>query len=226
MTPLSRNDVLDALRKSIHNSDARIEITDFATDRAPRGQLDFPLAGLGTPASPEQPVPVLWRGEVVYGDTRRFAVWARVRITAPVTVVVAAEKLPAGHAIGASQLRTEIRQRFPAIKSEVTAINQVVGMLPLRSLLPGAELHLESLSWPNDVNRGDLVAIEARNGGVKLAFSGRAESAGRTGDLITVRNPETQKIFQARVCAHDKAIVEALVEPNSPKGDPYGNESR
>jgi flagella basal body P-ring formation protein FlgA len=219
---LNRNDVLDALRKSLNRSDANVEIIDLTTDRAPQGQLSFPLAGLGTPASLEQPVPVLWRGEVMYTDTRRFSVWARVRITAPVTVVFAVEKLEAGHPIGAGQVRAEIQQRFPALKNKVIAIDQIAGMVPTRTISPGAELRPDNLSRPNEVNRGDLVAIEARTGRVKLAFSGRAESAGHMGDLITVRNPDTQKIFQARVCAHDRAIV----EPDSVQGNGYANESR
>lgn len=223
MTVLNRNDVLDALVKSLHRSDAKIEIIDLTTDRAPPGQLSFPLVGLGTPASLEQPVPVIWRGEVVYGDSRHFAVWARVRITEPVTVVLAAEQLEAGHPIGAGQVRSEIRQRFPALKNKiVTSIDQIAGMVPTRTISPGGELRLDNLFRPNDVNRGDLVAIEARSGRVKLAFSARAETAGHTGDLIAVRNPDTKKLFQARVCAHDKAIV----EPDSVKGNGYGNEPR
>lgn len=222
LSPLNRNDVLEALRKSLNNSAATIEITDLTTNLVPHGQLEFPLGALSSPASLDEPIPVLWRGDVLYTDTRRFPVWARVRVMAPVNVILAAEKLEAGHPIIAGQLRSETRQRFPTLKSQVTSIEQAIGMIPLRSLSPGTELRLDNLSRPNDVNRGDVVAIEARNGSVKLAFSGRAESAGRTGDLIAVRNPNTQRIFQARICAHDKAIVES----DFVNGNGYGNESR
>ncbi len=212
LAPLNRSEVLAALRKSLNGPGgdpaASIEITDVTADRVPHGKLEFPLAGLGMPASLEQPIPVLWRGEVRYADTRRFAVWTQVRITAPVTVLVAAEKLDAGHPIRANQLRTETKQRFPVLKDKITSIEQVIGLTPLRTVSMGNEVRLENLSRPNDVNRGDLVTIEALSGSVRLTFSARAETAGHTGDVIDVRNPDTRKLFQARVCDKDKAIVE------------------
>jgi flagella basal body P-ring formation protein FlgA len=213
LAPLNRTDVLRALRKSMNarggDPAADIEITEIAIDRVPSGQLDFPLDGLGKPATLEEPVPVLWRGQVLYGQNRHFAVWARVRIVAPVRVLVAAEKLEAGRLISAAQLRSETRLRFPELKSKSATVDQVIGTFPVRTLSEGAEIHLENLSRPNDVNRGDLIVIEAQRGSVRLVFSGRAESAGHTGDLIAVRNPDTQRIFQARICARDKAIVES-----------------
>lgn len=213
LEPLNKNEVLDALRKSLNspdgNSAANVEITDLTADRVPRGQLNFPLSGLGTPASLDQPVPVPWRGEVAYTDTKRLPVWVRVRVVAPVTVIVAADRLERGHPVSATQLRTGIVQRFPSLKNKLTSIDQLVGLIPDRTFSPGAELRVENFSKPNEVNRGDLVAIEVHSGSVKLAFSGRAETAGHTGDLIAVRNPDTQKIFQARVCAKDRAFVES-----------------
>jgi flagella basal body P-ring formation protein FlgA len=214
---LNQSVVLAALRKSFNNPDANIEIAEMTTDRVPQGDLNFPLTGLAVPASLDQPVPVIWRGELAYAGNRRLAIWARVRIDAPVTVVVAVDKLEAGHPITSNQLRTEVRRRFPTLKNTITSIEQIAGMIPLRSLPPGAEVRWGNISRPNYVNRGDIVAIEVRSGTVRLAFTGRAESAGRTGDVIVVRNQETNKTFQARVSAKDKAIV----EPGSAKEDGY-----
>jgi flagella basal body P-ring formation protein FlgA len=209
---LNRSDVLAAMRKSLNGPGgdpaATIEITDMTADSVPPGELEFSLGGLGRPASPDQPAPVVWHGEIRYASTRRLAVWARVRVSAPISVIVAAEKLDAAVPIRALQLRAEIKPRFPVLNSKPATIDQITGMTPLRAVPEGSEVRLENLSRPNDVNRGDLITIEALSGSVKLTFSGRAETGGRTGDVISVRNPDTKKIFQARVCAKDKAIVE------------------
>jgi flagella basal body P-ring formation protein FlgA len=206
--PLNRDSVLEAMRKSLGVPGARIEIAEMSLDRVPPGTIDFPREWLGKPASPDQPAPVSWRGNVTYGGNRRFAIWARVRINVPVDVITATETLNAGHPVRAEQLRIDRKDRFPAFHDSALTLQQIVGMLPLRSVPCGAEIRLSNLVLPNDVSRGDLVAIEVRSGKARLTFSARAESAGRTGDMIAVRNPESNKIFRARVCAKDKAIVE------------------
>jgi flagella basal body P-ring formation protein FlgA len=82
-------------------------------------------------------------------------------------------------------------------------------MLPLRSVAAGAEVRIDNLVKPNDVTKGDVVAIEVRSGMTRLTFTARAESSGRTGEMIAVRNPESNRIFRARISARNKAIVES-----------------
>jgi flagella basal body P-ring formation protein FlgA len=61
---------------------------------------------------------------------------------------------------------------------------------------------------PNDVNRGDLVRVEVHMGAARLALTGRAESAGRLGDLVPVRNLDSSRVFEARVEGKDSVIVQ------------------
>ena len=58
-----------------------------------------------------------------------------------------------------------------------------------------------------DVERGDPVRVEAGSGTVRLAFEARAESAGRTGDMILLKNPLNGQRFQARVEGKGKVSV-------------------
>ena len=58
-----------------------------------------------------------------------------------------------------------------------------------------------------DVERGDPVRVEAGSGPVRLGFDARAESAGRTGDMILLKNPLNGQRFQARVEGKGKASV-------------------
>jgi flagella basal body P-ring formation protein FlgA len=123
--------------------------------------------------------------------------------------VVAAEALKKGEAIGASQVRVETADRFPMAGDMAQMLDQVVGRAPIRAVVPGTEIRLSQLMVPPDVNRGDMVEVEVRSGAAHLAFSGKAESAGRNGDTIVIRNLSSNKVFQARVEGKGRAFLDA-----------------
>ncbi|HVW07456.1 MAG TPA: flagellar basal body P-ring formation chaperone FlgA, partial [Bryobacteraceae bacterium] len=83
----------------------------------------------------------------------------------------------------------------------------VAGMAPVRSIAPGAEVRRENLVRPNDVNRGDTVQVDVQFGAAHLSFSGHAESAGHVGDTVSVRNPESNKMFQAVIAGPGRVAV-------------------
>ena len=90
----------------------------------------------------------LWRGEVVAGN-RRFLIWARTKITAPVSRIVAVENLKPGVPIQAQQVATESIDGFPAlVKTGLPTIGTVAGMMPLRSIAAGSEIRSENLARP------------------------------------------------------------------------------
>jgi flagella basal body P-ring formation protein FlgA len=123
--------------------------------------------------------------------------------------VVAAETLKKGEAIGASQVRVETADGFPIAGDVAQTVDQVVGRAPMRAIAPGTEVHLGLLMVPPDVNRGEMVEVEVRSGAAHLAFTGKAESAGRSGDTIVIRNLSSNKVFQARVEGKGKAFLDA-----------------
>jgi len=53
------------------------------------------------------------------------------------------------------------------------------------------------LKVPFDVSRGDVVDVEVRSGAARLSFSGRAETDGRSGDMVAIRNEGSKRLFQA-----------------------------
>jgi flagella basal body P-ring formation protein FlgA len=206
--PLDRNQVMDAMRAALPIPDVRIEIAEMSSNPVPPGRIEFTRQHLGTPAAPDQHSPVLWRGDVIYGAKRRYAIWARVWLQARCTKVVALESLRAGQQIEGQQIRVDSAECFPD-PNKVTDAGQFVGSMPLRNIAAGAEIRADLVARSNDVNRGDIVEIEVRSGGASLAFSGRAETSGRTGETITVRNPDSKSVFRARVSGKDRAVVQA-----------------
>jgi Chaperone for flagella basal body P-ring formation len=60
---------------------------------------------------------------------------------------------------------------------------------------------------PMAVHRGDKVAVTVSSGRVVLRFESQAESSGRTGDTVIIRNPENGSRFIARVEDRGKVVV-------------------
>jgi len=205
---LNRERVTEAMRRALRIPDARIELLETSAGPVPVGAIEFDRENLGAPAAPDQRTPVPWRGDIVYAGNRRFPISAKVRITAPVSRLVAVEPLRPGVAIKPNQLRAELVESFPLAGNGSPSIEQIAGMTPLRPIAAGTEVRLDNLTRPNDVNRGDMVHVEVRIGAAHLALTGRAESAGHIGDTIAVRNPDSSKVFQAMVEAAGKVIVE------------------
>jgi flagella basal body P-ring formation protein FlgA len=206
---LDRDRVLEAMRLALPLPGLEIEIVETSLYPVPRGRLEFRRESLGTPASPSAHTAVEWRGNVVYGDNQRFGIWARVLISVPMPRVVAAGALRKGEVIAASQVRVETAARFPVAGDVAQTVDQVIGRAPMRIVAAGAEIHLAQLMVPPDVNRGELVEVEVRSGAAHLALTGKAESAGRSGDTIVIRNLSSNKVFQARVEGKGKASLDA-----------------
>jgi flagella basal body P-ring formation protein FlgA len=61
------------------------------------------------------------------------------------------------------------------------------------------------LTIAHDIERGDLVAVEVKVGGAILDFEATAESSGRVGESILMKNPENGRSFQAKI--QDKGHV-------------------
>jgi len=206
--PLDRARVADAMRQSLALPEARLEIADMLLSPVPSGKLDFPRERLGTPAGRDSRSPVLWRGDVIYGDGHRFPVWARVRISVPCKRVAAAENLRAGQPITASQLRETAAECFPSA-AENLSIERIAGSALRHPVTAGTEIVADLLTGQKEVNRGDSVEIEVFSGAARLQFTAKAESDGNSGEMISVRNPSSNRVFRARVNGKDKAVVQA-----------------
>jgi flagella basal body P-ring formation protein FlgA len=84
----------------------------------------------------------------------------------------------------------------------------VAGMVPTRAIAARSEIRGEFLARPYDVIRGDAVHVEVWSGAARLAFTAKAESDGRSGDLIALRNPSSNRIFRARIRDKDRVVVQ------------------
>ncbi len=211
MQPLDRAGVREAMKTALGIPEARIEIVEISARPAPRGKIVFRREDLVPPALPGSHAAALWRGNVVYGADRRFAIWARVLLSARLPRIVAAVPIKQGETVAAAQLRVDQVEAFPGPGDTARALDQVIGRVALRSIPADSEIRLNQLELPRDISRGDTVQVEVRSGPAHLVFTARALSGGRAGEVISLRNPRSNKLFQARILAKGKALVDAAV---------------
>jgi flagella basal body P-ring formation protein FlgA len=188
-------------------ADPKIEILSWSTQPAPMGELVFPRDGMQIPQGAGTQREVLWHGYVCYSEDRHFPVWAKVRITAKITRVVAAANISAGKPIQAHQVRLETVEDFPFDETVAQNLDEVVGYLSKSSLRSGSPIRRTQIERVPDVARGDLVIVEVLAGGARLRLEARAESAGVRGSTILVRNLSSGKDFRAQVTGKGQATV-------------------
>jgi flagella basal body P-ring formation protein FlgA len=194
----------ETLRSTNPLTEPAIEIVEVSRYPAPLGQVEFLLRGL--PAYFDPAKPVTWRGQVLYGSGRKFSIWARVRIKGLWPEVVTTGKIRAGDPIREGQVR--VHQSTSITRSDVaTRVEDVIGLAPNTGLREGAVVRLHALGAANDVRKGDTVRVDARHGNAHIVIEAEAESNGRRGDTITVRNAASGRTFQARVEGPGRAAV-------------------
>jgi flagella basal body P-ring formation protein FlgA len=207
LQPLTEDVVRAAIRNTLQSPDARIDVLSLSSAHAPAGKITFPLSGLlaSTITGPE--TPVTWRGEVHYPGSRTFSIWARVKISATMTRVVATQLVLPGETVTSDQVRIETYDDFPLRNDIARNLDEVVGRMSRRALRTGLPVFRADLIEPFQVQRGDLVDVTAIAGAAELHVSALAETPGRQGDLITLKNAHSGKIFRARIEGKDKALV-------------------
>jgi len=188
---------------------ARIEVTSSSQHPAPFGKLIFPRSGLQLPSGTQPEA--LWRGFVRYAEGD-FPVWARVRILANRTRVVAIANIPTGKVIQKSQVRLETCEDFLLDETTARNLDEVVGFVSknfLRAYLP---IRKNQVAGPPDVAKGELVDVRVDSGAAHLVVQGKAQSEGVRGSTILIRNLSSGKDFRARVVGKNQAVVGDLVQ--------------
>ena len=193
---LETNELQEAMRRSLGTADARLAILEFSRYPVPVGEITFPRSSLPVSA-PGGDGPVLWRGYVRYASKRQFPIWAKVRVSVPATRFLATENLPQGSPIQPHQVRAVESEMYPGNRP-VPDARQIIGRVPRRTIAAGSEVPA-ALDKPRLVARGDTVRVEVQIGGAHLALEGRAVTAGDEGQFIAVRNPQSGRVFTARV---------------------------
>jgi flagella basal body P-ring formation protein FlgA len=206
-----RKQIEAAMQKTLAGRNAQIEIVESSLLGVPKGEMFFPLTGLTLVTNQGA---TMWRGYVQYAETRRFPVWARVVLTVTEQHVVAAKELAAGEVLDKNDLKVENYQGPLLRETYLNSPEQAEGMKVRSMVRAGSPLLEPMLETPYEVNRGDLVNAVVENGAARLEVQALAESSGRKGQVISLRNMRSGRSFHGRV--EEKGTV--LVVPGGQFG--------
>jgi flagella basal body P-ring formation protein FlgA len=222
LQPLTEEVVRGAIRETLQLPNARVDVLSISGSPAPAGKVNFPLPGLLASTITGPDTPVTWRGEVLYQGSRKFSISARVRISAMVNRVVATQLILPGKTVAPDQVKIQAYDDFPLRNDTARDLAEVVGRMTRRAIGAGIPVFRADLIEPFQVQRGDLVEVTAIAGAAELHVPALAETPGRQGDLITLKNTRSGKIFRARIEGRDRALVmvwpvrERALEQNQP----------
>jgi flagella basal body P-ring formation protein FlgA len=191
--------LVPALRLALGMDDAQIQILEFSRAGVPMGTLAFSKSGLSAAG--------IWRGHVTYDESRTVPIWVKVRITVQRTWVEASEPIASGKLINPSQLVGKTGPRFPFGPAPIASIELAAARKSLRAIRAGEPIFASMLTAPHDIERGDNVHVAVSSGGALLEFDAVAQSSARIGESVMVKNPETNRHFQARVETKGKVVV-------------------
>jgi flagella basal body P-ring formation protein FlgA len=197
-----------AMRKTLRDvpgiDAARIEISSSSQQPVPFGELVFPRSGLQLPSGIQQEA--MWRGYVRHtgGD---FPVWAKARVIANTTRIVAIANIPSGKPIQRNQVRFESCE--DSLLDETTARNldEVIGYLPKSVLRAEFPIRRNQLAPPPDVAKGELVDVQVFAGAAHLVVKAKAQADGFKGSAILMHNLSSGKDFPAMVVGKNRVMI-------------------
>lgn len=205
--PLVEEDVRAAIVESLGVPQARIDVLAMSNTPVPEGKLVFPRSGVAAATNTGPSTPVTWRGYVSYNSSRRFEIWARVTMSASMPRVVAVENLLPGKPVQPGQVQIEVEDEFPLRNDTVTRLEDVVGRMPRIMLRAGARVLRANLVEAFQVEKGQTVEVKVISGAAHLELEAIAEASGRQGEVISLRNPRSEKTFRGQIDGKGRAVV-------------------
>ncbi len=197
---------LSAAMRRVLPAGAELEILETTQAAVPTGTITFTLDGI-EPPQPADPSAQLWKGYVTYAGSRKFRIWARVRVSVIRPELVALRALRQGDTLTADAVSVEPRRGSLRPDVAVRTLEEAIGLKLLKSIREGEKISAAQLSPPVKVHRGDPVKVEVINGPAHLLLSAIAEGNAREGDIVQLRNPSTGKTFSARLEPGGKAVI-------------------
>jgi flagella basal body P-ring formation protein FlgA len=203
VSPVRSEDALAAMKRTLGES-AHIEILELSRFAAPAGTIVFPREQLSAPPQ------AMWRGYVEYDGDKRFSIWARVSVSMKIVRAIAVEQLKPGVPIQAGQVKFEIVEGFPELRTTPQSAKAIEGCLPRRFVAADSPVWNDAIAPPNQVTKGDRVTVIVHSGQARLSFDAEAQGSGKHGDLISLKNPDSGKLFRARVDGPEQVRLDTV----------------
>lgn len=128
---------------------------------------------------------------------RRFKISGRAHQQTLIPVLT--RFIPAGREITENDIEHKAVRVSKTNRHTISDAGLVIGKSPRRSIRPGTAIAMNNLGDPVTVEKGKLVSVVLRSGGLFLSVSGRTLEPGGTGQVIRVENINSRKVIQATV---------------------------
>jgi flagella basal body P-ring formation protein FlgA len=205
--PLARERVVAAIRKATQCDS--FELLEYSLFPVPEGELIFK----GTKLSPvRRDGSTVLTGSVVYGSRRQSPVWARVKSFTKIRGLVAAVDLLPGVPLTSAQIEIAELDRSSGVT--IGSLDEIEGLAPRRRIAAGTPVTLAMLARGLDVRPGEPVKVRVHAGAANLSFASRAETGGRAGDTILLRNPDSGYRFRAKVEGRAQVSIDVPSKEN------------
>jgi len=211
-TGLSEGELVTAIQEAINIRGLHIQIMDYSRQQMPPGTIQLKI-GSTIPRAPARPeLPVIWPGRLTY-EGGSSSIWVKAVLWVEHKAVVASIDLAAGRRIQPENLRLDDVRESPLGSRSATTIDQVVGLKARSLIRRDTPISLSQLEVPWTVLKGEKVLVRVLAGSTHITLEAVALSSGRSGDEVTLRNPESGQIFRAVVKAKGAAIVSLRGSP-------------
>lgn len=209
LKPLQAENVRSEIQAALHSGFGDVQllgITSIQPALSPDGRLSLSLAGLQLLSAADGVCSFLWRGSIEYDAHRLAPVKVLGRYQAETIRFAANRDLLAGDVLSSSDYE---RTAEPGCPHGAVGPAPPEGSIMRRALKKGDGIEAAMLKAPTVVEVGSELLVKASAGGASVSMAAIAESAGRRGDSMFVRNKESGK--RIRVLLTGKGEASALI---------------
>jgi flagella basal body P-ring formation protein FlgA len=148
--------------------------------------------------------------------TTRVRLAGRAVTTQP--VVLATRRMAVGEVVGPADLRPARLRAERVRPGAAERSDQVLGQQLRRPIGVGLPFTTADLGAPVIVERNTTVLMVLEAPGIQLTAQGRALEAGSRGGVVSVLNPSSNSVVEARVIGPGRVRVTAGAQPSTPTG--------
>lgn len=195
----------EMMREVTSGTITSLDVVDFSRHQLPPGEIQLLRHGWSVNAISGE---VLWKGFVMGEDRSRSPFWVKVKITIKKEVLLARHLLRPGEPISGEDVGVEQREVFLASRQISSDLQRIIGKVPFRVIREGEVLSDEMFLSPVEIQRGETVAVSILRNQMQMRLDAEAESSGRRGERVFLRNPLSGRRFEAKVTGIRKAVIE------------------
>ena len=100
------------------------------------------------------------------------------------------------------------RRNVTYLNNGIPPKDQLNGQRVRRFLRAGQILWSSDIDRPKAIEQGDIVKVVVDGGAYNISIMAQALQSGYVGDSVTVKNPETNKVFTAKVSAQGEVTIQ------------------